>query len=311
MRPPQVTLAGWLVMAGSVVVVLMALGQGAVLHSLDTREAVEEYLSSPPGDQLGLDVQGMLTLLRVVWMVTAVARRRGRGPRLVRAAPLQGRPARAVRARGAALRHQLLLRRAARCQCRPGDGHRGDRDAVVPAGPGLVRRHRARGAGAAAPAAPAAAARADRPGPAARPPAAERAAAAPHAVRRPAAAATPRPRGDPRRSRGPACWRGCSTAAVFGLLGLVLVVMLASPDALIDAAHRENPDLADQGITDADLKAQHLRRSARVVMAWSAAAAALAAPRLAPGPRGRPRGSPSRPGWPARSACSASSARSS
>ena len=26
--------------------------------------------------------------------------------------------------------------------------------------------------------------------------------------------------GDPRRSRGPACWPGCSTAAVFGLLGL-------------------------------------------------------------------------------------------
>ena len=46
-----------------------------------------------------------------------------------------------------------------------------------------------------------------------------------------------------------------STAAVFGLLGLVLVVMLASPDALIDAAHRENPDLANQGMTDADLKA--------------------------------------------------------
>ncbi len=46
-RPPQATVAGWLVVGGSVVVVLMALGQGAVLHSLDTREAVEEYLSEP------------------------------------------------------------------------------------------------------------------------------------------------------------------------------------------------------------------------------------------------------------------------
>ena len=45
-----------------------------------------------------------------------------------------------------------------------------------------------------------------------------------------------------------------STAAVFGLLGLVLVVMLASPDALLEAAHRENPELADQGMTDAELK---------------------------------------------------------
>ena len=72
-RPPQATVAGWLVVGGSVIVVLTALGQGAVLHSLDTRDAVEEYLASPPGDQLGLGVQGMLTLLRVVWTVTAVS----------------------------------------------------------------------------------------------------------------------------------------------------------------------------------------------------------------------------------------------
>jgi hypothetical protein len=92
-RPPQTTVAGWLVVGGSVVVVVMALGQGAELHSLDTRDAVEEYLSGPPGDQLGLGVQGMLTLLRVVWTVTAVsaaaaavlgwyALRRSRGARL-------------------------------------------------------------------------------------------------------------------------------------------------------------------------------------------------------------------------------------
>ena len=72
-RPPQATVAGWLVVGGSVVVVLMALGQGAVLHSLDTQEAVEDYLSRPPGDQLGLGVQGMLTLLQVVWTVAAVS----------------------------------------------------------------------------------------------------------------------------------------------------------------------------------------------------------------------------------------------
>jgi hypothetical protein len=70
-RPPQAALAGWLVVGGSVIVVLTALGQGAVLHSLDTREAVQEYLSRPPGDELGLGVQGMLTLLRVVWTVAA------------------------------------------------------------------------------------------------------------------------------------------------------------------------------------------------------------------------------------------------
>ena len=50
---PRSPLAGWLVMGGSVVVVLMALDQVAGLHSLDTREAVEEYLSEPPGDGSG------------------------------------------------------------------------------------------------------------------------------------------------------------------------------------------------------------------------------------------------------------------
>ena len=70
-RPPQVTLAGWLVMAGSVVVVLMAFSQVAGLRSLETRESIEEYLSKPPGDSLGLGVQGVLSLLRIAYMVAA------------------------------------------------------------------------------------------------------------------------------------------------------------------------------------------------------------------------------------------------
>jgi hypothetical protein len=71
-RPPQVTLAGWLVVAGSVLVVLSALDQGAGLHSLDTRESVEGFLAGPPGDQLGLSLQGALMVLRVLLTVAAV-----------------------------------------------------------------------------------------------------------------------------------------------------------------------------------------------------------------------------------------------
>jgi hypothetical protein len=71
-RPPQVTLAGWLVVAGSVLVVLTALDQGAGLHSLDTREAVEDFLAGPPGDRLGLSLQGALLVLRVLLTVAAV-----------------------------------------------------------------------------------------------------------------------------------------------------------------------------------------------------------------------------------------------
>ena len=46
------TLAGWLVVAGSVVVVVMAFSQVAELRSLETREAIEDYLSRPPGEDL-------------------------------------------------------------------------------------------------------------------------------------------------------------------------------------------------------------------------------------------------------------------
>ncbi|WP_460711702.1 hypothetical protein [Nocardioides dilutus] len=70
-RPAQVTIAAWLVMAGSVFVVLTAFDQIAGLRSLETREAVEEFLSKPPGDSLGLGVQGMLSVMRVLTMVTA------------------------------------------------------------------------------------------------------------------------------------------------------------------------------------------------------------------------------------------------
>jgi hypothetical protein len=70
-RPTQVTIAAWLVMGGSVFVVLTAFDQIAGLRSMETREAVEEFLSKPPGDSLGLGVQGMLSVMRVLTMVTA------------------------------------------------------------------------------------------------------------------------------------------------------------------------------------------------------------------------------------------------
>ena len=65
------TIAAWLVMTGSVFVVLTAFDQIAAMHSLETREAVEDFLSKPPGEDLGLGVQGMLSVMRVLTMVTA------------------------------------------------------------------------------------------------------------------------------------------------------------------------------------------------------------------------------------------------
>ena len=70
-RPTQVTIAAWLVMSGSVVVVLTAFDQIAGLRSVETREAVEEFLGTPFGEWSGLGVQGTLSLIRVLTMVAA------------------------------------------------------------------------------------------------------------------------------------------------------------------------------------------------------------------------------------------------
>jgi hypothetical protein len=70
-RPAQVTIAAWLVMAGSVIVVVTAFDQVAGLHTMETREAVEDFLDDGLGKSLGLDVQGALTAMRVLSMVAA------------------------------------------------------------------------------------------------------------------------------------------------------------------------------------------------------------------------------------------------
>jgi hypothetical protein len=273
MRPPQATVAGWLVVAGSVVIVLMALGQGAVLRSLDTQEAVEEYLSRPPGDQLGIGVQGMLTLLRVVWTVTAVsaaaaailgwyALHRSKGARLalsVLAVPLFVTSFFFVELPGASAFPAIVTAAIVMLWFQPSRDWYDGITRVAPAPPPPLPAPPTEPTGRDP--------LLDLPPPNAPPlhptPYAAHASGSVPLAQRPASVTW-------------ACvlaW--LSTAAVFGLLGLVLVVMLASPDALLDAAHRENPDLANQGMTDAELKTSTYVACA-VVMAWSAAAAALA-----------------------------------
>ena len=66
-----------------------------------------------------------------------------------------------------------------------------------------------------------------------------------------------------------------STAAVFGVLAVGLGWVLAAPDAFVEELHRQNPDLAGEGLTDADLRITTYV-ACGLIMAWSAAAAALA-----------------------------------
>jgi hypothetical protein len=70
-RPPQVTLAGWLVVGGSVLVVLLAFSRVQQVGSMETQETLRDALSRWPGDQLGLTVSGAQQALRITLMVAA------------------------------------------------------------------------------------------------------------------------------------------------------------------------------------------------------------------------------------------------
>ena len=68
-RPPQVTVAGLAIVAGSLVLLLGAFEQISSLHTLDTRQAVEQLISDQPNG-LGLTVTDWLQALKIIGMVT-------------------------------------------------------------------------------------------------------------------------------------------------------------------------------------------------------------------------------------------------
>jgi len=68
-RPQQVTVAALAVVGGSLVLLVSAFDQISTLHSLDTRNAVEQLISGQPSG-LGITVEGWLSVLKIVGMVT-------------------------------------------------------------------------------------------------------------------------------------------------------------------------------------------------------------------------------------------------
>ncbi|MGZ6733122.1 MAG: hypothetical protein ACXVDH_00645 [Nocardioides sp.] len=68
-RPQQVTFAGLAVIGGSLVLLIAAFDQINTLHSLDTRNAVEQLINDQPSG-LGITVEGWLRILKVVGMIT-------------------------------------------------------------------------------------------------------------------------------------------------------------------------------------------------------------------------------------------------
>jgi hypothetical protein len=70
-RPPQVTLASGIVMFASVVVLLTAWERVSTLGSLETQQAIRDFLGEAPFSSLGLDVNSTTQILRISCLVAA------------------------------------------------------------------------------------------------------------------------------------------------------------------------------------------------------------------------------------------------
>ena len=70
-RPPQVTVAAWMIMIGSVFVVLLVWDRIAGLHSVDTRKALEPLLDDQRIKDAGLQLNDLLALIRIGSMIAA------------------------------------------------------------------------------------------------------------------------------------------------------------------------------------------------------------------------------------------------
>jgi hypothetical protein len=70
-RPSQVTMAAWMVIVGSAIVVLSVFDQLGSFNSVEAREGVERFLSEPPAKGLGISTDTGLSLLRMMAMLAA------------------------------------------------------------------------------------------------------------------------------------------------------------------------------------------------------------------------------------------------
>jgi hypothetical protein len=70
-RPAQVTVAAWLIMVGSVFVVLTVWDKIAGLHSMESRQALQKMLDQATAQGLDLDLGTLMTIIKTLSMVAA------------------------------------------------------------------------------------------------------------------------------------------------------------------------------------------------------------------------------------------------
>lgn len=251
-RPTQVTVASWLIMVGSVFVVLMVWDRIAGLHSMASRQALQAQLNQPGLKGLGLQLTDLMTLVKTLSMVAAgcatamailgyQALQRSRSARVVLtilAVPLflAGLVTGGFVSSGVAAAVATLWLRPARLWY---DG----RTAQPATGP-TARSTAAPDAGRPT--------SSDRP--AQTPPPSLQAWAPPPTSSYGAPVRTTTERVDPAARPAAVLWAAVITWLFSGLavlvLGASLVVMSTDSGLVLDKMHEQNPDLATQGISD-------------------------------------------------------------
>ncbi len=264
-RPRQVTLAGWMIVIGSAVVVFSAFERVSGLRSIESQEAVADFVSEPPGDGLGLSVDQVLDLIQMLSLVAAAC---------ATAAAILGiwvlKGSKQARLALAVLALPLLL---------TGLATGGIVSSLVAVAAAMLWVQPARNwfegrpPPPTPPTLPAATTIAPGAGPPARPP------VTPSAPPQ-QAVPWPSPPMVRRAARPPAViwacvltWVGCGLV-IFGL-GLTVLVLLLAPDVLFDELHRQNPDLADQGLSDGEIEVASYVM-AGLLVPWALAAGGLA-----------------------------------
>jgi hypothetical protein len=273
-RPRQVTVAGWLVVLGSVFVVLTVFERISGLHSLETRESIQRFLSEPPGDGLGLEVNGVLTLIRTLAMVAAGCAtaaailgyhvlRRSRSARL--ALTVVAVPLFLTGLVTGGFMSSVVLAATVMLWFQPA---RDWFDGVTRPAPDRVERttERVHPSGAVGPGT------GPRPFPGFGAGASSRAPAG-------APGPTPVPQPVPAARPNAVVWAcaltwACTGLATVGLL-LSVVMVLAAPDLVFDELRRQDPSYADRGLSDAAITTATYVTAA-VGILWSVAAAVLA-----------------------------------
>jgi hypothetical protein len=256
-RPRQVTLAGWMIMVGSAVVVFSAFERVSGLRSIESQEAVADFISEPPGDGLGLSVDQALDLIQLLSLVAGAC---ATAAAILGFWVLQG--SEGARLALAILAVPLLV---------TGLATGGIVSSLVVAAAVMLWVQPARNwfEGRPPPTLPALTAVA--------PPATQQ---PPEAGTQPAPTPVPVFAAPPQPVRPMAVvWAcvltwACCALVVVGL-GATVLVLLVAPDLLFEELHRQNPDLAEQGLSDGDIEVASYV-TAGLFVPWALVAAGFA-----------------------------------